>query len=232
MPSRVTKEGGRDSDLSPAPGQATVWETIAVPSRANFLLALIVASLIAALAPAVVLGRSATYESQATLLIDQPLSLATAGDGGIVEKLSRLRLKYSGLADTTALLEPAATDLDTSVAALRDGSRVLTPENTLTLVVVGSGPDADTSRVRANAVAAALIGYVINEHELNAIPAVDRFELRLVNEATSGARVSPDARSARAASLLGGLLGLLIAYVALQLLTSRRRLEPGPPGTG
>lgn len=232
VPSRMTSEGGDARELGSGLGQSSLWQTLAMPSRANFLVALIVASLIAALAPAVVLRRSATYESQATLLIDQPFSLATAGDGGIVEKLSRLRLKYSGLADTSALLEPAATELDTSLGALRDGSRVLTPQNTLTLVVIGSSSDADTSRLWANAVAAALIRYVVDEHDRYAVPAANRFQLSLVNEAGPGTKVSPDARSARAASLLGGLVGLLLAYVALQLFTSRGRPEPNPNITG
>lgn len=207
----------------------SIWQIIGAPSRLNFVLALTAACLIAALAPVMVLRRSPTYQSQATLLIDQPTALAAAGDGGFVEKLSRLRLKYSGIATTDAILEPAAASADTSVAALRNSIQVLNPATTLTLVVVATARDGEVSRIRADAVAEGLSDFVVAEHNSYDIPPPNRFEFRLVNSASRGTRVGPSAGSARSASLFGGLVGLAGAYVVLQLATARRRRNGSAP---
>jgi hypothetical protein len=209
----------------------SVWQAIATPSRLNFVLALTAACLIAALAPVLVLRRSATYQSQATLLIDQPTALATAGDGGFVEKLSRLRLKYSGIATTDVILEPAAASSGIPVGALRGSVHVLTPPTTLTLVVVASGRTPEASRVRSTAVANELIAFVTAEETTYNIAPANRFEFRLVNAAGQGTKVGPSSDSARSASLFGGLVGLAGAYVALQLVTARRRNGSAAPGT-
>lgn len=234
MPSSPVPPGPPTGAGSPATASelGSVWHIIGAPSRLNFVLAFAAACLIAALAPVVVLRQSPTYQSQATLLIDQPSALAAAGDGGFVEKLSRLRLKYSGIANTDAILKPAAASAGTSVSALRGSVQVLTPATTLTLVVVATGRDGEISRVRANAVANELIAFVVAEHDAYHIPPPNRFEFRLVNAASQGTKVGPSASSARSASLFGGLVGLAGAYVVLQLATSpRRRNGSGSFGT-
>lgn len=228
---RVTPHSATPQGSSPAGDLRDVWQTIAAPSRLNFVLALAAACLIAALAPVLVLRRSATYQSQATLLIDQPTALAAAGDGGFVEKLSRLRLKYSGIATTDAILEPAAASSGIPVGILRDSVQVITPPTTLTLVVAAKSSTREASRASATAVAKELIAFVSAEETTYNIAPANRFEFRLVNAAGQGRKIGPSPDSARSASLFGGLVGLAGAYVALQLVTARRRNGPAALGT-
>lgn len=213
-------------DEHPRPGEPIgFWEAISSASIVSLAWSLIAAVLVAAIAGSVIVGRSPTYESQAVLLIDQPTSLATAGDPAAVEKLSRLRAKYLGLVQTQTILEPTAdrAGLPLSVvSAAVVAPRV--PPPTLTFVVAAQGGDRQQVRRITEALAATVVDFVEEELRSAGIPPEERYGFEIVNPATRASRIDDDTAASLTAAAVSGLITLAIVYTGVQLLTARRRL--------
>jgi hypothetical protein len=200
------------------------WDAVLVPSVRNFLFALACGLLLAAASAGLVLGQSAQYYSQATVLIDNPLAIATAHDDAPILKLNALRLKYASLANTPAILVPAAQAAGLPVAEI-DRAATFPSGAALVLLVAAKTGSPRLSTQVAEAVANQIVLYVQHEHEQYNIPAQDRFVFTVVGHAYNGRKVSPS-RSRAATTALGvGLGGLAIAYLILQLVTGPRRLQ-------
>lgn len=172
----------------------------------------VVAGLVVGLiAAALVLTRPVVYQSQALLSIDQSRAIATSGDDGIVQKLFRLRYKYTGLVQTDVFRDPvvAATGLPRNKVA---GSLYATADVNSLLVAVGarSGSKGDVQRI-AQAGAEELVSYVRSEQSASDIPPEARITFSIVTPASRAAKISP---TRHRAGLVGGGAFLVAAALA------------------
>lgn len=178
--------------------------------------------LVAAIVAVSVLRAPAEYQSQAVLVIDNPLALATAGDDGTINKLERLRSKYATLANTAAIAGPAGEQLGRPVGQVIGATDVIVTPAALSLVVIGRAGDSSGARELTEAMAAAIVEFVAQEHLDNNVPPVDRFAFRVVQPASPGFKTYPSRDRATTSALIAFAVVLGGAYVALQLF------RPGP----
>jgi len=203
----------------------SLWDAVALPSTRNAVVAMVVAAIFATLTAGAVFAGPAVYQSQATLSIDQPEAVAQSVDTGVIEKLDRLRLKYSGLAETAEILEPIAKSTNTGLDELRrDTDVVVGPQSLLLFPVARASTDADARR-RAGLLADAIATYADREQAQNRIPVTERYKFSVIEQASAPDKVSPTSRSAVAAAAVAAVFALGLVYVGLQLLTARRRLS-------
>lgn len=184
----------------------------------NLTFAVGIAALLAAFAAVVSLRAPERYESTAVLVIDNPRALAVAGDDGTVNKLDRLRGKYATLAGTEAIAGPVSQELGVPASAVIGTTDVFAAPSTLGLVVRARGGDADAAVARAQAMAEGIVDYVREEHEDNDVPAEHRFVFEVVQPATFAIKTSPSSERAREAAALTFVVGLVAAYVTLQMV--------------
>jgi capsular polysaccharide biosynthesis protein len=212
------------SETAPRPA-FSLWDVISLPSTRNAAIAMALAAGFAVLAAMLVLASAPTYQSRATLAIDQPRAVQDSPDTGIIDKLDRLRLKYAGLADTAPVLDPIARDLDVDLGDLRDDTTiVIGPQSLLMFPTATAGDERDAER-RAQALADAIAEYADAEQARNGIAAAERYRFTVIENASDADKVSPTSRSAVAAAALAAILGVAIAYVVLQVATADRRLS-------
>ncbi len=181
----------------------------------------VVALVVAGVAALIVWLRPDVYQSTAVLSIDQPRAIAASADAGVIDKLSRLRLKYAGLVSTEAFAAPVAAHFGTSSA---DVSRELFAKpvgDSLLLQVGAQAPDKSSARQLAGAAAEALVEYVHHEETSNHIPGGERFSFSLVSAAEDGQHISPSGKSIAGAGALAGV----VALGAGLALVSLRRVE-------
>lgn len=202
---------------------AGLWEGLRHP-LAVCAAALVAAVVCGALAAALVRARPAIYTASATLLIDQPGAFATAPDGGVVTKLSDLRLKYAALAQTNAVTGPAAAaaGLPASVVAA-DASVVASSVNPLVLTAQGTAASPATAERVANAVGAELGVYATAEQAANGVAPAGRFVIREIAPAASAVKISPTSQRVIGVGLAVALVVLGLAYTGVRLLSGRRR---------
>lgn len=155
-----------------------------------------------------------TYESSATVAIDQVQGIAVAEGPSILEKLSRLRVKYAGLVGTRTFSEPVAERAGVTPEAVTRALFSEVPPVALIMTLGARADDAGTAQAIAQGAADHLVAYVAAEQEQAQIPPAMRFEFRVVTPATEG---RPLDRSVRRVALvaigLGGLLVLAAAVV-------------------
>lgn len=187
-------------------------------SLRNFVLALCAASLVAAVSAGLVLRGSVVYEARTVLLIDSPLSLATAGDDGTIVKLERLRSKYATLAGTEEMADPVAAKVGLRPGQVITSTDVVPPPATLTLVVVARADKRTAAVDLSTAMSEQIIDYVAAEHVANNVPPQDRFLFRSVQPARFAAKITPTVADARTSALLGFGAALAVGYLILQLL--------------
>jgi capsular polysaccharide biosynthesis protein len=200
------------------------WEAITVVSAANLIAAVIISIVAAAGAGVLVLRQEPVYQSQATLLIDQPSAIALQLNDGVLVKLSLLRNKYVALATSSQLLVPASEATGIPIAELAT-VRTFAPPNSLLVVPVAQGPDRLVTQTLANTMADELSKYVTKEQTDAGIAPPDQITLTTIQPAGVGAQVRPTTSHARSVALTTGGATLLGAYVVLQLATGRRRLQ-------
>lgn len=175
-----------------------------------------------------VMSGAERYEASTVLLIDSPVELATATNSGVIDKLNRLRGKYAALAETEAIGGPAAETLDVRLGAVLGATEARLGRAELTLVVVGSGPDAETAQAFSRAMAESIVSFVENEHIENGIPLGDRFLFEIVREPTGARQVAPSAQRATTSALFA----VALVAVAGLLVTRPWRSWTAVPGTG
>jgi capsular polysaccharide biosynthesis protein len=201
-------------------------ETAAVPSsrrpvRHRTLLLIGVAVVVgivgAVIAAAAVAAQAATYQSVATMAIDQPRAIAASGDAGVVAKLSALRSKYTGLATTQVFAEPIAQRLGLNPNFVRSKLFAQAPVNSLLILVGAQTGSRQQSRALAEAAATELNQYVQTEQEQADVPQTGRFTITEVSPAGFAAKVSPTNKRIAAAGGLAGLLVFAAVFAALSL---------------
>lgn len=161
------------------------------------------------------------YESSSTLLIDQPRALSVADDSGLIDKLSRLRFKYSGLVTTARFAELVAPEVGLPEEEVRESLFSRVDTESLLVEVGARGPDPDRTRVLADAAAEALVDYVEQEQEEADVPDPLRFFFSIVTPADEGEPLPDPADRYGAAAIVAGVLLLIGAAVALVVLPRR-----------
>ncbi len=166
------------------------------------------------------LSEPSTYQSSAVVMIDQPRAIAAVPSPGVLEKLSRLRLKYAGLLRTRELQAPIAESVGVAPGVVASTLQVNVSGESLLLQLAGRSADPDRAEAVARAAADQLIAYAEQEQTDAGIPGDQRFAFRVVTPAET-ARDVTDQR-ARLAPLVASALGLVVALGAA--LVARRRL--------
>jgi hypothetical protein len=177
-----------------------------------------------------VLRQPARFLSAATVLIDQPVAIANSNDASIVDKLSRLRLKYGGLARTSVIAGPVAQKLELSDRlVVRSVSSTIVPQ-TLLFTIEARARGAMLAQKIAQAAAEQVAAYAQQEQEANAIPADKQFKLTVVINADRGFKFTPTNSRLMAVAAVGGLMGLAFGYVLMRLAAPADDGRGGPVG--
>lgn len=190
------------------------------PPRA---LAIPVALVLAAVGAAAVLAGAPMYQSSATLIIDQPRAIAASGDGSVIDKLSRLRYKYSGLVDTERITVPVAQQTGVPERTVAKALYATVDPLSLLLVIGARGTNATQVRRLASAAANELVSYVQQEQAAAQIPATNRFTFAVVVPVQDVTKISPTSSRAGAVAVALGLIGLGGTLAATALLRRRGR---------
>jgi capsular polysaccharide biosynthesis protein len=164
--------------------------------------------------------REPSYVASAATLLDQPLVLGASRDAGVVDKLSRLRLKYAGILRSDDVLVPVAQELDEEQGDLFE-SIVTGNDPASLLLFVGARDSTPEGAIRrANALATGLSAYV--DREQATLAPRDRVKLKVVAPAREEVQLLPTPRQQLVAGLGSGLVVLVIALGAGELLRRRR----------
>lgn len=189
------------------------------PSPLALLLAAVAATLVAGLAGVAVHNNRGDLTSTALLSIDEPQAVARSTDGGVIEKLSRVRLKYVGLVPTDRIAAPVAEVLKVPVAQVRDRLSARALPTDLLVRVTCTGKVAGTTRTCADALASTVISYADQEQARYQIPEAQRVIFTQVQPAGEAERAATGPGKTFGAALLAG--GLAAALVLS--LTARQR---------
>ena len=204
-----------DSSHAPKRGAIPSW----LSDRAGTLVVtVLVGVVVAALAGANTLNNDAVYRSRTLLSIDQPVGLAASVDGGLLDKLSRLRLKYADLVATPEIASGAAADLGIPVGQVASAVSTDAPQLSLTLVITARSHDRQMAVDIANASARSLVDYVANELETAGVEPAQRYEFKVLTPAVRAEKIEPTRDSALRAAVSFGLLALGATYVAFEVL--------------
>lgn len=198
------------------------WNALVVLSLANLLVAMVVGLVFGAIGYVNVMRQAPVYQSSAVMLMDQPLAL-TSGDAGVVVKLNQLRGKYVALILTSEIMTPAASRAKLPVGQVRAAQRPVIPAQTLTLLPTARASSPETAQRIAQATAQTIEDYVADEQAATGLNPAQRISLRIVQNAPLGNKVTPSASRGRQVGVVAGAVGLLVAYVALQLNAASRR---------
>lgn len=176
------------------------------PGPLLILLALVAAVLVASVAGLAVRGGASTWTATALVSVDEPRAVAAAGDGGVLDKLSRVRLKYLGLVPTDLLAVPVAARLGVPVTQVRGrlSGAALPLDLLLRLSCSDSGPAP--ARRCADALAAAMVDFTAHEQQAQGIPADQRLVMTQVQQAGPASRTGPHRSRTAGIALLAGLL--------------------------
>ena len=170
---------------------------------------------------AVLTAPPTTYQSAATLAIDQPRGIAEAGDAGVIEKLSRLRYKYKGLVGTQVFAQALAGATDRPEGQVA-GSLFASVDPSSLLMLVGARTHQKAeARSLANDAAKHLVAYAAKEQEQAGVPPDQRFVFQVVTDAPVAHALGSAGRRWGVVAIVLGLVVLVGAGGAWQL--DRRR---------
>lgn len=189
-----------------------------MPRARDILVALIFGLGLAAGGALLVLRQPARFLSFATVLIDQPQAIADSKDASIVDKLSRLRFKYGGLARTSLVAAPVATKLELPERlVLRSINSTIIQQTLLFTIEARAGRPATAQRI-AQATAEQIAVYAQQEQDADQVPADRQIRLEVVIPADRGVKFTPTNSRLYTITGLGGVLGLIAGYVLMRLI--------------
>jgi capsular polysaccharide biosynthesis protein len=188
-------------------------------ARIGALLGAVVVGLVG-LALLTVLAGEPTFSSEATIAIDQVERIAAAESPDIIDKLSRLRLKYAGLVTTRAVAGPVAEEVDRDEDLVAGSLYSYLYPDSLLLAVGARHRDPAAAEEMARAAADFVVEMAAEEQEEAGVDDADRFELTVVTPAREGARVDQPQQRAGVVALGLGLV-LLLACIPLFLTKPR-----------
>lgn len=225
--------GGGASETTVTPAEPAGPATPVVPPPARpyrrfsplILIAAVIAGVMAGGVGAnSVLRKPERYATRAILEIDQPQLVASAQNAGPVDKLNRLRQKYSLLGLTRRITSPVAQKTGLPEGLIGRGLSIGTPGESLLLVVNAVGNDPAQARTIADAVAEELVVFVKAEMEAAKIPETNRITLEVVAPAQPGFLFEPKRSRAITTGLLAGITALIgVVGVAESARAYRRR---------
>lgn len=189
--------------------------------RVELLTSLMVGVLVAAGVALYLDGRPATYRSTASLLIDQPTAIAVSPNAGVVTKLVRLRVKYTGLVGTSRIEDPVAERLGVPSQRVRGSISASAADDSLLLFVSGTASEPEFAAQLAQATAEELVEYVDREQEDAGVDPQARFRFSVVEEASAARKVSPDRERVVGQAGIIGMLALGATFVVGWLWASR-----------
>ena len=182
-----------------------------------------VAALAAALAGGAVALASAqaapSWQSTALLSIDEPKAVAAAADGGIIEKLGRLRYVYIGLVGTDRIATPVAIRLGLDVAQVRSRISATASPTDLLVRVTGTASSAPGAQQTAEQLAGALVDYAARQQKDDGVAPAQRVVFAIVEHAQAPTRIAPR----RSRALVASLLAAAVVGGGVLLLLRRRR---------
>ena len=206
--------------------QRRLWAALRSTPVVALLVAFVGALLFAALVGAVELRGPTTYTATATMLVDDPYALATAGDAGQLLKLDSLRLKYAGLVDTDPIAAPVAARLHMPVSAVAGAVSATVQGESLLMPVSAVWSNPRLAVILANATAAQVTAYVQQEEQAFGVPANNRFTFTVIDPAVSATAHAPSKAKALTDEVAAAIGAFVLLFVAVQLLRNRRLL-PG-----
>lgn len=204
--------------------QRRLWAALRSAPALAIVAAALGALLSAALVGAAELRGPTTYTATATMLIDDPYALATAGDSGPLLKLDTLRVKYAGLVDTDVIAGPVATRLGLPVTAVLGSVSAQVPGESLLMPVVATWGSARRAVLLADATAAQVTAYVQQEEQAFGVPAKDRFTITDIAPAAAAVAHGPSRARALTDEVAVAIGALVAIFLAVQLLRNRRLL--------
>jgi len=198
------------------------WALLSNFSMVNLIAALVVAGILAAIAGLLVLREKPTYESGAVIELHQPKIFTDAGPGPVT-KLNALRARYAALADTQPVLAPVGQKLGLPPGQVGRSTDIVISGPSLLMKATARTGSRDQSQKMADAMADELSAYATKEQTDDKIAPADQVQLRVVQHALPGVKVSPDSSRAFATAAIVGVVVLAIVYTILQLTVGRTR---------
>ncbi|MCW2600411.1 MAG: hypothetical protein JWM02_2240 [Frankiales bacterium] len=186
------------------------------------LVVLLVATAAGLGAAAVLQRRPAVYHSQAVLLIDQEPALTASGDDGILNKLTRLRVKYVDIVHTTVFADELGARLGLPSSRVYAAVGATAPLSSLLLTVTADDGDPTGAQRIAQGAATLLREQLSAQQTGIGIKAGQLVTFTVVTPATTGTKTSP---AARRTVLVGAVVfGAVLAggLVLLDVLRRRR----------
>ena len=176
-------------------------------------LLIVVAAVLAVLAAfgayAVTKNNKPVFRSQGAIAFDQPEKFAASTNSGIIDKLSRMRATYIGVAKTDAVLDAVAKQVDLTRAQVAPHVFTAADRNSLLLVVGARANKAPTARRIATALANELVVVAQQQQEKAKIPDKDRIVASVVIQPRAAVHISPTKREQLTAGVVAGLLAFL-----------------------
>jgi capsular polysaccharide biosynthesis protein len=198
------------------------WSLLSNFSLVNLIAALVVAGILAAIAGIAVLKEKPTYESGAVIELHQPKIFTDAGPGPVT-KLNALRARYAALADTQPVLAPVGQKVGLPPGQVGQSTGIVIGGPSLLMKATARSGNRELSQRMADAMADELSAYATKEQTDDKIAPGDQVQLRVIQHALPGVKVSPDSSRAFATAALVGLVVLAVVYTILQLTVGRSR---------
>jgi capsular polysaccharide biosynthesis protein len=149
------------------------------------------------------------FRSQGAIAFDQPEKFAASTNSGIIDKLSRMRANYIGLAKTDAVLDAVAKQVGLTRAQVAPHVFTAADRNSLLLIVGARANKAPTARRIATALANELVVVAEQQQDKAKIPDKDRVVASVVIQPRASALISPTKRKELTAGVVAGLLVFL-----------------------
>jgi capsular polysaccharide biosynthesis protein len=200
----------------------TPWEAVKLPSLVNATFALLIAVLLAGLAAGYVRTREPLYRSTATILLDHP-DVAREPTPAPIQRLNALRRKYAALAPTKEIAGRVGEKLNLPQSTVARTIEVEITTDSLVMYATATAKSSRAAPALAQALAEELVAYATREQDQAKVAPDNRVTLRIVDDASEGAKISPTGNDMLTAAASAGVVGLAVAYVLLQLLTAGRR---------
>jgi hypothetical protein len=173
------------------------------------LVAGVLALIAAATGYAVARTATPTFRTAAAISFDQPLQIAASVDSGQIDKLSRIRQKYIGVARFDVFVNAVAKEVALSPGRVRSDIIALADRTSLLLVLGASDHDALSARRVATAAANEMVAYIDREQTKAKIPDKDRVVATVVVQPKSAGRIAPTRRKEVTTGIVAGILVFL-----------------------
>lgn len=220
---------GRDGDSTFGTGttwQAELWKRFRRRPGQAILAGLVLGVMFGLLAGELLVRGPTKWTSQTVMVIDDPYSLALAGDPGELAKLSALRYKYASLAETEAMAAPVAAQLHVPVPVVLAAASVSAPVNSVLLDSVGTWSSPGFASQVSTAMAKEIINYVQAEDVTYNVPSSDRFTISIVSPASPPVASGPSKTRALGVGVIVFLGAFLVGFTAYQLVVAPTRRIP------